>query len=257
MFNIQSERFMRNITIISKAGFFLACITGFVFILSACSSDSDPAPAPINPTTPTTVAVSGKINSEANPEPGPGEPDVMVKGFYSETDPTNPSTTTAADGTFTLNVDSTKAVSIQLSKAGFSTLNFPKETVTANVTDADEYLPTVTEAQQVIDLALGASTTLLANKAWFVVDVKDMNDNEVNGVSISANPAPDVEVYTKCDGTDSLGNVTTGAPCPGDRPVMYLAYYDAAPGEVTVTVGADTETVPVRMGQISIADFEQ
>ena len=226
----------------------LVLLTG----LSGCSSSSSPA---ASTTTPATVTVSGKISTEANPLPG-GEPGVTVQGFYSNTDTTTPDITDA-DGMFSITVDTTKAVSIQLSKAAYATLNFEKSTITAPINDANEDgYPTEVQVQQVIDLALAASTTPLANKAWFVVDVTDANDNEINNVSIASNPAPDVEVYALCDGTDSGLGVTNDAPC-ADRPIMYLAYFDAAPGDISVTVGGETQTGPVRMGQITVFDFEQ
>ena len=229
----------------------ITCTLVLLAGLSGCSSSSSSD----STTPPATVTVSGKISTEANPLPG-GEPGVTVQGFYSDTDTTTPDITDA-NGIFAITVDTTKAVSLQLSKAAYATLNFAKVTLTANVTDANEDgYPTIVQVQQVIDLALAASTTPLANKAWFVVDVTDANDNEINGVSITSNPAPDVEVYALCDGTDSGGNVTTGAPCV-DRPIMYLAYFDAAPGDISVNVGAETQTGPVRMGQITVFDFEQ
>ena len=234
----------------------ITCALVLLAGLSGCSSSSSPAAT--TPTTPpATVTVSGKISTEANPLPG-GEPGVTVQGFYSETDTTTPDITDA-DGMFTLTVDTSKAVSFQLSKATFATLNFAKETLTANITDADEDgYPTVVEVQPVIDQALGVNTTALQNKAWFVVSVTDGNDVEVNGVSITSNPAPDAEVYTACDGSESPANNATVAPCaPDSRGVMYLAYFDAAPGDITVTVGGETQTGPVRMGEITVFDFEQ
>jgi len=222
--------------------------------LAGCSSsDSGTAPG----TTPSTVTISGKISSDDNPAPA-GEAGVAVRGIYTDTDPANTSTTTAADGTYSLTVEANKAVSVQLEKAGFAILNSQKVALTANVTDGDEDLVSDANAQIAIDLALGGNTTPLANKAWLAIDVTDALGAEVNGVSISATPAPDVEVYTECDGTDSLGNVTTGATCAPDRvSVMYLAYYDTAPGDVTVTANGDTQIAPVRMGQITGLDFEQ
>ena len=218
--------------------------------LAGCSSSD-------SGTTPNTVTISGKISSDVNPAPA-GEGGVAVRGIYTDTDPGNTSTTSEADGTYSLTVEANKAVSVQLEKAGFAILNSQKVALTANVTDGDEDLVSDANAQIAIDLALGANTTLLANKAWLAIDVTDALGEEVNGVSISATPAPDVEVYTECDGTDSLGNVTTGAPCaPGRVSVMYLAYYDTAPGDVTVTANGDTQIAPVRMGQITGLDFEQ
>lgn len=215
--------------------------------LSGCSSSSSPAAT-------NTVAISGKIITTNSPV---GEAGVTVKGIYSDTDPANPSTTSAADGAYTLTVESGKAVSVQMSKPGLVTFNSQKVALTANITDGDEDIPTVLEAEAVIDLALGASTTPLANKAWFVVTITDAAGDELNGISISSIPAPDVEVYAACDGTDSLLNTTSGAPCNPERPVMYIAYFDAAPGDISVTAIGETQIAPVRMGEITVLDFEQ
>lgn len=239
---------MKSITI-RQAGYVLACIFGSVFMLSACSSSSSDSG-----TAPQTVAISGKVISQASPA---GEQGVQVKGFYSDSDPANPSTSTAADGTYSLTVEANKAVSVQMSKAGFATFNFQKVALTANITDGDEEMVDQDLVQAVIDAALGGSTTLIQNKAWFVVTVTNANDNEIAGVSITASPAPDIEVYTECDGTESPGDFTTANCNPGREGVQYIAYYDAAPGDITVTAIGQTQVVPVRMGEISVLDFEQ
>ena len=231
----------------------MACALVVLAGLSACSSsDSTPAVNPANTTT-----VSGKISTDANPPPD-GEPGVTVKGIYSDTDPANPSTTTAADGTFTLTVDTTKAVSIQISKSGYATLNFEKTTITAPITDADEDgYPTTTMVQQVINAALAPASIALADKSWFVVQVTDALGDDLGGVSIASNPAPDVEVYVDCDGSEAVGGATVACPPGSARGVMYLAYFDAAPGDISVMAIGETQVAPVRMGEISVFDFEQ
>ena len=79
-------------------------------------------------------------------------------------------------------------------------------------------------------------------------------DNEVNGESILSSVAPEVEVYTLCDGTDSGGNVTIGAPCPPPgRDIMYGAYFAAGglPVETDVDVLGEVHKLPIRLGEIS------
>lgn len=187
----------------------IGCLLGITFILSGCGGSSS-TPAATTPTA--TITISGKVTSE---EVTP-EANVMVKAFYSDTDPTNPSTMTATDGTYSLTVESNKAASVQWSKSGFVSFNTEKAAFSVNITDADLDMPTPAQVQYVIDLAFGGNTTPLGNVAWLVVDVTNANGDDVNGVTISSNA--DAEVYPACDGTDSGGTVTTGAPC-ADRPV--------------------------------------
>jgi len=238
------NNYLQNITVTG-----VTCSLVLLAGLSGCSSSSSPAPT--TPTTPATVTVKGTITSENNPEPG-----VTVTGYYSDTD-TTASETTAADGTYTLTVVTTKAVSLQVAKNLLATLNFEKITLTANETGADQDMPTAASAQQAIDLALGVNTEPLAGKAWFVVDVTNAG-GDVPGATISSNPDPDVEVYTLCDGTDSApGTITIGPCAPGSRAASYIAYFNAAPGDINVTVGGETQTAPVRVGEITILEFEQ
>ena len=243
---------MKLLTINKRFGCFFTCITGAVLILSACSSD-DAAQAIADEF----VSISGQITSSANPVAG--EESVTVKGIYSDNNPLNPSTNSGPDGRYSLSVLKNTAVSVQMSKATFATFNFQKAALAVNITDGDEDLVTELEAQAVLDLALAASPQNLADKAWFVANVTDANGDDINAESFAVNPVPDVEVYLLCDGTDSTLNATSDAPCaPGERAVMYLAYYDAAPaGEVSVTAIGQTQVAPVRMGEITVFDFEQ
>ena len=233
----------------------VTCTLVLLAAASGCSSSSSPA-APPPSTTPTTVTVSGKINSTANPAPGAGEPGVTMTAIYSDTDPANPTTITSADGTYSVTVDTSKSFSLQMSKTDFTTFNFQRVTLTSNISDGDEDIITTDEAQTVINLALAPAAVPLADKAWVVVNITDASDNQVGGLGISTTPTPTVEIYTDCNGADSTGSATIG-PCV-DRPVMYLAYYDTAPAsEVSVTAIGETQVVPARQGQVSVLDFEQ
>ena len=63
------------------------------------------------------------------------------------------------------------------------------------------------------------------------------------------------EVYTNCNGTDSGGTATTG-PCVPDRQgTMYIAYFDS-PVEASVTVDSETQIAPIRMGEITVVEYE-
>lgn len=240
---------MKNITVNSKAGYFLACITGLVFILSACSSD-DAAQVIADEF----VNISGTITTSI---PG-DEVGVAVKGIYSDNDPLNPSTTTGAGGVFSLPVLKNRAVSVQASKAGFATLNSAKEEFSVNEPGANAELPTTAEAEGAILTAFGAGPTL-AGQAWLAVDVLDANTgDDIAGIAISTTGTPVGVVFTTCTGGDSGLAVTVvdDVPCNRDGP-MYFAYFDTDSTEVTVSDGTTQQLAPVRRGEVTFLEFEQ
>lgn len=199
------------------------------------------------------VTVSGKItNLNDTAEPG-----VVVEGIYSNPgDLLNPSITTDSSGIFSLDVLKNEAVYLRATKDTFASINSQKAALSSDVTDLDIGMPTETQAQLSIDAALGFNTTLLANKAWLVVEIVNVNDEQVNNITVTSNPAPAAWVYTLCDGKDSGLTVTNDAPCSGDRDgPMYLAYFDS-PTEASVTVGNETQIAPIRMGEITGLEFE-
>ncbi len=202
-----------------------------------------------------TVTISGRVATEANPG---GEVGVTVKGFYS-TDPSIPSTMTAADGTYTLTVKKDNSVSIQFSKPGFITLNTESTPTGTNQIDFDfDPYPTTAAVQMIIDTATGVPSIPIASKGWLVAEANDVMDNELNGISFLSTVPPEAEVYTLCDGTGSGLMATTGAPCPPpERDIMYGAYFDAAvlPVEIDVSVPGDMKTAPIRLGEITFLDF--
>lgn len=147
------------------------------------------------------------------------------------------------------------AVFLRATKDSFTTINSAKAPLNVNVSGLDIGMPTGDEAQSVIDTAFSPATTLLANKAWLVVDIEDANGDEVNGQTIASTISVAAEVYTECNGTDSGATATTG-PCSSGRPSpMYIAYFDAA-GEANITVGSETQVAPIRMGEITYLEFE-
>jgi len=196
------------------------------------------------------VSISGTIFDLGNT----GEQDVDVEGVYTNPgDLQNPVTTTDADGVFSMQVFKDDAVYLHASKTSFATINTARTSLNADVTGIERFMPTEAEAQAVIDTAFDAP--LLVNHAWLMVDVEDANGNEVSGHTVSSIPAPVAEVYTDCDGADSGGDATTG-PCEPDRQgTMYIAYFDST-AETSVTVDTETQTAPVRMGEITFLEFE-
>ena len=229
----------------------LASAFSSALILSACSSSDDPAQIIAD----LEATVSGIITSINDV----GESDVAIEAVF--TDPgglLNPKTTSDTGGNFSLQVLKGDDFYLQATKNGFATINSARTTIIADETGLEFGIPTLLEAKTVIDTAFAPAVIVLADKAWLVVDVADVNGDEVTGISISSVPGPIDAVYTLCDGTDSGVNVTAGAlPCNPDRPAsMYIAYYDATM-EVSVTVGSETQTAPVRMGEITELEFVQ
>lgn len=231
---------------------FFAGVLALAFVLAGCSSSDSSS-------LPTTVTVSGTVTNLALVP----EPDVAVEGVYTTPgDAGNTTATTDASGNYTLTVETIREVYIRFTKPGFLTLNSEKGTLTTNETGYDIEYPTTTETQALIDVAwqLKGTNPQLGNHAWLAVDVTDALDNEVNNESIISVPAVTDEVYTECDGTDSGGNETTGAPCPADRQApMYIGYFDATEDVIVsaVPTSNDIRSAPVRMGEFTFVDFAQ
>jgi len=222
-------------------------------ILSGCGGGSDG-----DGDTPTVVAeefisISGKITNLDDT----GEPGVAIEAVYSSPgDLLNPGTTTDTNGDFSLSgVLKGEAVFLRATKDNFATINSAMVPFNVNITGLYIGMPTGDQAQSVIDIAFGDDKTLLENVAWLVVDVEDDNGDSVSGHTVTSTITPADEVYTECDGTDSTASVTTGA-CSGERSgPMYIAYFDAA-GEAFISVGIETQTAPIRMGEITYLEFE-
>ena len=228
----------------------LASVFSSAFILSACSSSSDDVAQIIGDEF---VNISGQI-TDLNDAPLSG---VAIEGVYTDPGaPLNPTTTSAATtGNFSLPVIKGDAFYLRGTKATYTTLNSAKGALSVDEAGFDIGIPTEIEAQGVIDAAYGAGTAL-ATQAWLVVDVSDAA-GEVNNQTITISVPFDKEVYTACDGSDSGASATNGAPCSPDRQgPMYIASFNSTT-EAQVTVGGETQTAPIRMGEITYLEFEQ
>ena len=233
---------MKNILLVSAIS--------SVLILSACSSD-DAAQIIADEF----ITVSGKT-TDISDTPLP-LPDVAIAGVYGNPggllDPTD---TSGTDGSFSLQVIKGDPFSLRATKAAYATVNSARDALSANETGVEFGIPTEIEAQAVINLAFTSATPNLADKAWLIVDVAlASNGDEVSGATITPLPAPDAFVYTNCFGADT-SNIATEAPCLNRPGPMYIAYYNSAT-EAQVTVGSETQTAPLRMGEITVLEFEQ
>ena len=231
-----------------KAVYLLAVIMGVLLNLTGCGSSSDDA---VQVIADEFVTVSGKITNLNDV----GESGVQVEGVYTVPGGLlNPTADTDTNGNFSLSVLKNDAVFLQATKSGFATVNSQKSALSANVTGLDIGLPTENQAQDVIDNAY-TTMPVLQNHAWLIVDIEDANGDGVSGQTVSVNNVTaSGTVYTDCDGTDVGATSTTTCPNGWAGP-MYIAYFDTS-GEATVTVGSETQTAPIRIGEITALEFE-
>ena len=238
----------------NKAAFILGCIASLIFTLSACSSD-DVAQAINQVITDETITVSGTITRGVNPEAG-----ATVKGFYRNTAIPPATTTTQADGTYTLTVLKDTPVSLQISGSNMATLNSAYESSSVNLTGYDQEVVTEADVDTVIGLAF-PGVTMAGGQAWLAVTVMDNAGNDIDGAVITTTPSPlnmIDEAAVNCDGTDSNGVTTIGNCNPSREGPMYLAYF-SADAEVTVAVtgSTDQQIAPVRAGEVTGLEFVQ
>jgi hypothetical protein len=246
---------MNKTKIVRKTTFILACMLGITYILGACSSDSDDSAQIIADEF---VSITGTINNLSDT----AEPGVAIEGVYGNPgDVLNPVTVSNSNtpDNFSLEVFSNTAFFLHATKDTFATINTARTALNADITADAVEIPTVDQAQTMIDKAFGVGIVDVRDVAfaWLVVDAVDVNDNEVIGKTISIPPTfrPLGEVYTVCDGTASTVSETTG-PCPvGRQGPMYIAYFDIE-GEVDITVGGQKQTAPIRKGEIAVLEFE-
>ena len=226
----------------------LAVATGLTFMLSACSND-DIADLLAGES----VTISGTITGTR----GIALENVRVEAVYSSPGGAlNPVAITDADGNYVLQVFKNDTLYLHVSKSAFVTTNTARATFDVDQTKLDLAIFSEAEAQAVIDTAFVSTAPVLINHAWLLIDVVDSNGDEMNGQAVISTLMPTEQVYTDCDGTDSGGDVTTGAPCPVDREApMYIAYFDS-PGETGINVDDGALVAPIRMGEFTYVVFE-
>ena len=198
------------------------------------------------------VTVSGKTNNTSDT----AEPDVSIEGIYvTPGDASNPSDTSDTDGDFSLQLAENDSFYLRASKSGFVNKSTKKMSLSSDVANIVIEMPTETETQDTINTAF-ISAPQLFNHAWLAVDVITATGDEANDYEIILSATPAGAIYTACDGTDSGATKTTDAPCTTDRTgAMFIAYYDTA-GDVTVTVGDESQTSSIRIGEFTDLKFE-
>jgi len=198
------------------------------------------------------VTVSGKTNNTSDT----AEPDVSIEGIYvAPGDASNPSDTSDTDGDFSLQLAENDSFYLRASKSGFVNKSTKKMSLSSDVANIVIEMPTETETQDTINTAF-ISAPQLFNHAWLAVDVITATGDEANDYEIILSATPAGAIYTACDGTDSGATKTTDAPCTTDRTgAMFIAYYDTA-GDVTVTVGDESQAASIRIGEFTDLKFE-
>jgi len=239
---------MKTLRTRSKAALLLSYVAASAFVLAGCSSDDDAAPV-------TDITVSGVITDTS----GATLSGVGVQGVYASPDQaSNPTATTDASGFFSMVVDAGRAFYLHGTFAGYATMNSEKVASSINIANLDIGIPTLAEAQAIIDTAFPLSEPVLGTHAWLVVDIEDENGDEVNDVAVEYDTSvtPADSAYTDCLGNDSGASLTTGAPCTPDREApMYIAYFDNT-AEISVTVSGVTKIAPVRLGEVTFLEYE-
>jgi len=198
------------------------------------------------------VTVSGKTNNTSDT----AEPDVSIEGIYvTPGDASNPSDTSNTDGDFSLQLAENDSFYLRASKSGFVNKSTKKMSLSSDIANIVIEMPTEIETQDTINTAF-ISAPQLFNHAWLAVDVITATGDEANDYEIILSATPAGAIYTACDGTDSGATKTTDAPCTTDRTgAMFIAYYDTA-GDVTVTVGDESQAASIRIGEFTDLKFE-
>ena len=198
------------------------------------------------------ITLSGKTNNTSDT----AEPDVSIEAVYTTPgDTSNPTATSDADGDFSLQLAENDSFYLRASKSGFVNKSTKKMSLSSDVANIVIEMPTETETQDTINTAF-ISAPQLFNHAWLTVDVITATGDEANDYAVILSATPAGAVYTACDGTDSGASNTTDAPCISDRTgTMFITYYDTA-GDVIVTVGDESQTTTIRIGEFTDLTFE-
>ena len=226
----------------------LAVAPALAFMLSACSND-DIADLLAGES----VTISGTITGTR----GVALENVRVEAVYSSPGGAlNPVAITDAGGNYALQVFKNDTLYLHVSKSAYVTTNTARASFDVDQINIDLTIYSEAEAQAVIDAAFVSTAPVLINHDWLLIDLFDVNGDELNGQTVISTLMPTEHAYTECDGTDSGGAVTTGAPCPVDREApMYIAYFDS-PGETSISVDGGAMVVPIRMGEFTYVVFE-
>lgn len=225
-----------------------------VLTLSACSSDDAAKIEEIIQDL--DITVSGKVTTIPNATDSEPVSGAFIEAVYTTpNDPFNPKVSSDANGDFSLNVIKNSTFYLHATENDYATLNSTFINLAADESNTDVILSTLTKAESVIDTAFNDTVDLI-NHAWLIVEVLDANGDDVADQVITATPSPVMQAYIECNGTD-IGSTATVACNNDNTGPMYIGYFDAPFNSITVAVDSESQSVPVRMGEISVVKFKQ
>jgi len=246
----------------SQPGFFSissVCITPVLIglLLAGCGGSGGGTPASVIPPE-ATVVVSGTIDLDGVVTDGISVTSMLV--VTAATDGVQSTTTSDANGDYTLTILSDTDTYFEIAKADLATINtqfmqFPQDTAGLNYG-----MILVTDVEALIDAAFGGMALDLSDKAWLAINIVDANGDEIDGVTITSVPGVVGGGALNCDGSLTGANITAAQPpCNPERGgPMFLAYFDSdAEITVTVTGGAGDVVAPVRLGEATFFEIEQ
>jgi len=206
-------------------------------------------------TNPAPITVSGRVE---NLGPILGVTVTPIQVTPPSMDSRGTSAITDVSGQYSLNISSNTDYYLESSRVGFATTNTQFGRFTANQALDTIFLPTVFQAEAIIDTAFAGLMLNLADKAYLAVDAKDSAGVEVDGVAIGVRDEqsfpPDGGGALLCDGILSGSDLTVAEPpcSPVRLGPMYLAYYDTST-QVSINNSSNSEIIyaPVRVGEIT------
>jgi len=226
-------------------------------LLGGCGSSGSGDPPPVNLPA-ATSNVSGILDLDGTSVDGVTVTSMLVT--TAATDDVQSTTSTDANGAYTLNILSDTDTYFEFSKIDLATINTEFMQFAQDTADLDYGMILTTDVEALIDVTFGGMALDLADKAWLALNVVDANGDEADGVEITTTPGVVGGGALNCDGTLTGANITTALPpCNPERAgPMFLAYFDGD-AEITVTVAGSAGDVvaPVRVGEATFFEVIQ
>lgn len=207
-----------------------------------------------------TSAVSGTITDDSNTTANTPLPGVNVECIYTGSLPCS-SSTTDTSGNYSVTLLNNTDFYLRAALSSYITVNSAVKTVSANNAGNDVALLKISDAETLINSAFSPLTGLtMSSAAWLVVDVADATTgNRIAGQVVNPSPAGDADVYPDCatmQPVSPVATATTACTAGNDNAPAYMAKYSTT-GEVTVTVGSQTQRGFLVNGEVLYMEFEQ
>jgi hypothetical protein len=205
----------------------------------------------------TTVALSGRLDENGTAFAG-----ATISAFLVTTPATDSVQSTVQSdvgGIYTVEVLRNTDTYLELSNAGYATLNSRFGAFDRDTSGLDFDMVPESDAEAGIDAAFGGMAFDLADKAWLAINVEDSSGNEVDGIGITTMPAIAGDGALNCDGSLTGSDITAAIPAcnPAREGPMYLGYFDAdTEVGITATGSSDAPIAPVRVGEVTVVSIE-